>query len=298
MLMPPVAFLLKGAPYRLDSRQVVDRLKGAVPERIQSHAVEVDGTLYPVKQAFGLVTGLDRLDFITTQARAVFQRLGFRVMRVDRGQAFEGVLAEESTATTLSRGQKSNQPAAGGPMESNQYWVHVNHPTSKARLHVHGGCAHVQKAAARVSSGAPYGEKRGDANGLWVPFNSIDEAESYQEQSGKKTRDRCNLGPCRALLSERLQQSKAGVRSVAPRTFDFTLDLSRYFNRAKDQGLQYVDVNAGDIHRSVGGYPGKDHRMPRCCDVMRAAMRKGDEILAAPPRGDGSSLTIRYRLPR
>lgn len=56
-----------------------------------------------------------------------------------------------------------------------------------------------------------------------------------------------------------------------------------------------LTVRAGDLHRAVGGYPGRDHRMPVCCAVMRAAMAPGDEVLAAPPSGLGASLTIRYR---
>jgi hypothetical protein len=40
------------------------------------------------------------------------------------------------------------------------------------------------------------------------------------------------------------------------------------------------------------------HRMPVCCHVLRANMRPGDQILAAPPKGDKAMLEIRYRLPR
>src|SRR5262249_23681741 len=147
------------------------------------------------------------------------------------------------------------------------------------------------------NSGVPYGDKRGDANGLWMPFDSRNAAESYQEQSGKKTRDRCSLGPCRALLGDPIH-SKTTVRSAAPRTFDFNVELSRWFASTQERELPYADLNAGDLHRAIGGYPGKNHRMPLCCHAMRAAMRQGDEILAAPPQGDGPSLTIRYRLPR
>jgi len=60
----------------------------------------------------------------------------------------------------------------------------------------------------------------------------------------------------------------------------------------------YVDVNAGELHDLVGTRSGKDSRMPTCCNVMLAAIRNGDTVLAAPPKGKGSTLTIRYVLPR
>lgn len=61
-----------------------------------------------------------------------------------------------------------------------------------------------------------------------------------------------------------------------------------------------MDVNAGELHRRVGGYPGSNHRMPVSCEVMRSAMGSdaGDIVLSQPPKGDGATLTIRYVLPR
>jgi 5-methylcytosine-specific restriction protein A len=48
----------------------------------------------------------------------------------------------------------------------------------------------------------------------------------------------------------------------------------------------------------VGGYPGENHRMPVCCEVMRSTMAPGDQVVETPPSGKGAALTIRYRLPR
>jgi hypothetical protein len=75
-------FTVGGQSVHLTSDEVVSTLHGIVPEPIQTHAVEVDGLRYPVKQAFACVTGLDRLDFNTNQARSIFRRLGFNVVRV------------------------------------------------------------------------------------------------------------------------------------------------------------------------------------------------------------------------
>ena len=57
-------------------------------------------------------------------------------------------------------------------------------------------------------------------------------------------------------------------------------------------------MRAGDLRRIDRGYPGPDHRMPVCCDVMYAEMLDAaDAILAAPPKGKGASLVIEYLLP-
>ena len=57
---------------------------------------------------------------------------------------------------------------------------------------------------------------------------------------------------------------------------------------------EYIELTSGDIHREVGDYPGTNHRMPVCCDVMYSRMNGDDKILYAPPKGKGATLTIRY----
>jgi hypothetical protein len=70
-----------GQDYDL-SRAAVERAVTAVePEPIRDHYVVVAGRRYPPKQVLGLITGLDRADFTTYQARAVLRRLGFGVYR-------------------------------------------------------------------------------------------------------------------------------------------------------------------------------------------------------------------------
>lgn len=81
-----------------------------------------------------------------------------------------------------------------------------------------------------------------------------------------------------------------------PTADDFRKELQRRFARAA--GKTAVEIVSGDVHRTLGGYPGRNHLMPLCCEVMRAEMRGADEVLAEPPRGQGASLRIRYCLPR
>lgn len=63
-------------------REGVERAtRGVLPEPIASHYVVVDRRRYPPKQVIGLVTGLDRADFTSHQARRVLMGLGFAVGR-------------------------------------------------------------------------------------------------------------------------------------------------------------------------------------------------------------------------
>lgn len=78
-----VAFTLNGRPMRLTRAEVESAVSGIEAEPIRTHAVEIDGRLFPPKQPFALATGIDRLDFTTNQARTQLRRLGFRVERME-----------------------------------------------------------------------------------------------------------------------------------------------------------------------------------------------------------------------
>jgi hypothetical protein len=84
---------------------------------------------------------------------------------------------------------------------------------------------------------------------------------------------------------------------MSPTADDFRSHLSKLLAVATELGFVVVDVNAGKLHRVIGGYLRSDHRMP-VCDVMRQAMKPGDEVVTAPRHGQGARLTIRYWLPR
>jgi hypothetical protein len=100
------------------------------------------------------------------------------------------------------------------------------------------------------------------------------------------------------------QEVASGIRTdKLPRTVGgtsrpFRLALQCRFEEAGRHSLDFVDVNAGDLHREVGGYPGKSHHMPTCCDIMRNSMLPGDTILNEPPKGRGASFTVRFKIPR
>jgi hypothetical protein len=85
---------------------------------------------------------------------------------------------------------------------------------------------------------------------------------------------------------------------VAPKAKDFERELQKQIAAAVARGLKWLDVNAGELHRDVGGNPSArgESRMPVCCGVMRRFRRPGDYILDEPPSGNGARLTIRYLL--
>ncbi|MEX0964419.1 MAG: hypothetical protein WDZ52_10330 [Pseudohongiellaceae bacterium] len=80
---------------------------------------------------------------------------------------------------------------------------------------------------------------------------------------------------------------------------EFKSTLKEIFSISEGLGLIAIDVNSGNLHRRVGGYPGGgDHRMPICCDVMYAEMGPMDAVIKKPDSGKGASVVIRYALPR
>jgi len=98
--------------------------------------------------------------------------------------------------------------------------------------------------------------------------------------------------------SQRGWKGKPAAQSVPLTANSFRQELADLFSRAQDAGRTSIDVNSGELHRSLGGYPGPRHRIPVCCDVMYQEMQDKDRILNAPTKGKGASLTIRYMLPR
>ena len=92
-----------------------------------------------------------------------------------------------------------------------------------------------------------------------------------------------------------LKDEEIAQRSKIPTAQDFRDKLNSIFSTAS---TSFVNIVAGDLHRAVGGYPNKNHRMPLCCREMRETMKAGDVIMYEPPSGEGSTFHIRYKLPR
>jgi hypothetical protein len=76
---------IAGRPFELRRSDVVRALRTVEPEPITSHFVVVGSRRFPPKQVISAVTGLDRADFTTHQARRTLLRLGLPAGR--RGAA-------------------------------------------------------------------------------------------------------------------------------------------------------------------------------------------------------------------
>ena len=83
-----------------------------------------------------------------------------------------------------------------------------------------------------------------------------------------------------------------------PSTDEFRHEIAAQIDRATKQGRPHIEINAGELHRVVGGYPTPTNRMAMCCGAMRELCRPDDHTIYEPPARDGASLTIRYKLPR
>lgn len=93
-----------GKDFVLDAAQVSRLTAKVLPEPLTDHFVVVAGRRYPPKQVLALVSGLDRADFTTHQARRVLRRLGF-------------VVGRRSDPPALKRQGKSEGPRGGAEAE-------------------------------------------------------------------------------------------------------------------------------------------------------------------------------------
>jgi hypothetical protein len=86
------------------------------------------------------------------------------------------------------------------------------------------------------------------------------------------------------------QPSTSGKKT----TNDFRKAVRLLFVEAVQRGLPHLDVRSGELNKSVGG----QNQMPQVCSAMRSLKQDGDPIIESPPKGNGSRLVIRYRIPR
>jgi 5-methylcytosine-specific restriction protein A len=86
--------------------------------------------------------------------------------------------------------------------------------------------------------------------------------------------------------------------AVLPDAAAFEAAIRRHWREAETAGAECLKICSGDLHRQLGGYPGPNHRMPDCCQVMRRLMVGADSIVEAPPKRNGVTLVIGYSLPR
>jgi hypothetical protein len=101
--MQQVQATIADQEFVLEAREIERRLRKELPEPIGEHYVVIGGHRFPPKQVLGLVTGLDRADFNTHQARRILSRLGFTV-----GRRSKDTLAERPEGEGPHRGREAD----------------------------------------------------------------------------------------------------------------------------------------------------------------------------------------------
>jgi hypothetical protein len=72
-------FTVGGVEFELSASDVEERLRDVEPEVIRELYVEVKGIMFPIKQAFAHVTGMQRGNFTSHDAMRVFRKLSLRI---------------------------------------------------------------------------------------------------------------------------------------------------------------------------------------------------------------------------
>jgi len=155
-----------------------------------------------------------------------------------------------------------------------------------------GGMADLKKRVDQIASGV---DLRKSVDALVATTDTLREktAEAIGKLEATVKREKREEKPPEAEPAK-----KPAERRLPPTTEDFQAELDKVFAAAQQEGKPFIEVKSGDLHRSVGGYPGRNHRIPLCCTVMKRNMKPGDEILQQPRSGLGATLTIRFELPR
>jgi hypothetical protein len=118
-----LTFTVAGQLIELDRDEVEKRLAGVLPEPVREHYVVIGSRRFPPKQVVSELTGLDRADFTSHQARRILKRLGFTAGRGSPGR--EAAWDENGGAGALPFGGR--QAEALAPFKGK--WVALGRPT-------------------------------------------------------------------------------------------------------------------------------------------------------------------------
>jgi len=109
-----IRFAVNGQRFELSRSDVVNCLADVAPDTIRKHAVKVNGTWFPVIQAFEAATGIPRSEFMSHTARRHLAALGFEVAgSVESRTAPEAFRATDaSPSLRMSRGNEKHRNLA------------------------------------------------------------------------------------------------------------------------------------------------------------------------------------------
>jgi hypothetical protein len=99
---PPKVVKVAKQRFELRRDQVERTMRYVLPEPITSHYVVIDQRRYPPKQVIGVLTGIDRADFTSHQARRILMGLGFAAGRRPAEALFDRRAGYEAHVGTTS----------------------------------------------------------------------------------------------------------------------------------------------------------------------------------------------------
>ena len=108
-----VRAIVGGRAFQSDMESVLRTMKGAAPEPIREHFVDVGGVTYPPKQVLACVTGWERTSFTTMEAQRVLTRLGFSCRRVSTGTSPSDAMEPVAGDATIEHRVKRAENAIG-----------------------------------------------------------------------------------------------------------------------------------------------------------------------------------------
>jgi hypothetical protein len=121
-------FTISGHAFQLEEETVSDCMLERLPDPVHEHYVVISGRRFPPKQVLACVTGLDRADFTTHQARRILRRLGFVVARLGAPEQ-----ADSDAAASPIEEQAGTGPFGGRQADALRpylgQWVALGGPT-------------------------------------------------------------------------------------------------------------------------------------------------------------------------
>jgi len=73
---------IKGKTFEIDSEKVLETAKNLEPENIRHWYVKIGKKCFPPKQIVATVLDIERLDFQTSDAKDILEKLGFKLERI------------------------------------------------------------------------------------------------------------------------------------------------------------------------------------------------------------------------
>ena len=92
------------------------------------------------------------------------------------------------------------------------------------------------------------------------------------------------------LMGEQLHKEEKEEEKMT--TDDIRCYIQKQKEIAKMAGKSELVLRSGDVHNDLG----LKQRHPQVCNAMRQCMNSGDAILYQPPKGNGTTLRIEYKL--